>query len=981
MARTKKKSTPSLAGQTDPRAPIDGAAFLKAAQPVLELLTKDLLERVDASAAVGRAMRAQHGKELGAKRTADAYEQWRRQVVVQIAASWLLSCVFVRTLEDRGLVAQARIAGPGATDAQETFFAVAPFLTERDYLRAVFTELEHVPVCAALFDREHNLAWRLAPSAAATKELLGLFRTPTAEAPAFRFGQASTRFLGDLYQDLSEDVRKRFALLQTPEFVESFILDRTLDPAIAEFGLDETTVIDPTCGSGHFLLGAFARLFEAWSIKEPGASVESAVSKALAGVYGVDVNPYAVSIARFRLTLAALEKLGVSQLSAAPGLTLNVVVADSLLHGGAQDSGRQRDFGDLEEQRGAVWRDEMFALDDEVGAKRTLGGRGGLGHAAVVGNPPYITVKDEALREVYRGRYPSAKGTYSLSVPFMERFFGLARTGGFAGQITANSFMKRDFGRSLVEQFLPSVDLTLIVNTAGAYIPGHGTPTVIVFGRRRAPESTRLPVVLARRGEPSTPDEPADGLVWRSIVDHTEEIGFENDFVTVEMVERAKLAKHPWSLEGGGAAELKALLEARASKTLRDVVDGSIGRAARTGGDEVFMMDPATATRIGVPSGWMRPAIVGEIVRDWTLATDEVMVFPYSNTATHAAMDLDERGEAARLYRYLWPLRTTLWGRATFQGTMRDAGKRWYEYMQYTASANTPPLSITFAFVSTHNHFVFDRGGKVFKQTAPIIKLPASATEDDHLALLAYLNSSTACFWMKQVAQARTITTGEKILQSDPAKLAYEFAGTHLEQLPVPAFKRRDLLILLARELDQAARQRQSLPAQSVAAIVAGDGANETLAANESLGDELARRCVLLQELCDLLAYNDYGLITLSSLQLAEVERLAQDPSAALDLEQRSSSGCDDVSATAGWDGLHPLFREGAVAAIEQPSFKRRWIGTQGRFQGAGASWREKVRQGATAELLSHVEAMFTDYEPLDAAELAARLTLDPSVA
>ena len=43
------------------------------------------------------------------------------------------------------------------------------------------------------------------------------------------------------------------------------------------------------------------------------------------------------------------------------------------------------------------------------------------------------------------------------------------------------------------------------------------------------------------------------------------------------------------------------------------------------------------------------------------------------------------------------------------------------------------PLSIAFAFVATHNHFVLDRGGKVFKQSAPVIKLPEGATEDDHL--------------------------------------------------------------------------------------------------------------------------------------------------------------------------------------------------------------------------------------------------------
>ena len=59
-------------------------------------------------------------------------------------------------------------------------------------------------------------------------------------------------------------------------------------------------------------------------------------------------------------------------------------------------------------------------------------------------------------------------------------------------------------------------------------------------------------------------------------------------------------------------------------------------------------------------------------------------------------------------------------------------------------------MSITFAFVATHNHFVLDRGGKVFKQSAPVIKLPADATEDDHYALLGVLNSSVACFWLKQ---------------------------------------------------------------------------------------------------------------------------------------------------------------------------------------------------------------------------------------
>ena len=56
-----------------------------------------------------------------------------------------------------------------------------------------------------------------------------------------------TRFLGDLYQDLSEAARKKYALLQTPVFVEEFILDRTLDPAIEEFGLAKWAMSRGSC--------------------------------------------------------------------------------------------------------------------------------------------------------------------------------------------------------------------------------------------------------------------------------------------------------------------------------------------------------------------------------------------------------------------------------------------------------------------------------------------------------------------------------------------------------------------------------------------------------------------------------------------------------------------------------------------------------------------------------------------------------------
>ena len=66
---------------------------------------------------------------------------------------------------------------------------------------------------------------------------------------------------------------------------------------------------------------------------------------------------------------------------------------------------------------------------------------------------------------------------------------------------------------------------------------------------------------------------------------------------------------------------------------------------------------------------------------------------------------------------------------ATFRETHAERGADLVGVHAATPQAPyRTPLSIAFAFVATHNHFVLDRGGKVFKQTAPVIKLPEGAT-------------------------------------------------------------------------------------------------------------------------------------------------------------------------------------------------------------------------------------------------------------
>src|SRR5207248_7843974 len=112
--------------------------------------------------------------------------------------------------------------------------------------------------------------------------------------------------------------------------------------------------------------------------------------------------------------------------------------------------------------------DTSYAVDDHAGLREILS----QGYHMVVSNPTYITVKDKAQNEAYRSLYSTCHRQYSLGVPFTQRFWELAiqqveatnGVCGHIGMITANSFMKREFGKKLIEEFFPKCDLTHLID-------------------------------------------------------------------------------------------------------------------------------------------------------------------------------------------------------------------------------------------------------------------------------------------------------------------------------------------------------------------------------------------------------------------------------------------------------------------------------------------------------------------------------------
>jgi len=931
---------------------------LKALQRQLKLLVDDLREQSTAVPELRSLLDEQYARAF-VHRTGATFEEWREEQLDQAAVAWLLGTVFVRFCEDNKLISGVWLAGPdrrteAAVQAQTAYFLKEPKHNDRHWILAAFEHLRELRATAGIFD-EHNPVWSFDISADAAAALLDFWRRGPG-VHSFVDESLDTRFLGDLYQDLSEYARKRYALLQTPEFVEEFILDLTLTPSIAEYGLEETSLIDPTCGSGHFLLGAFNRLHKLWKDNEPGTDPRVRVQKALDQVTGVDINAFAVAIAKFRLLVGALQACGERSLETAPGFQLRVAVGDSLLRWGVDSSHQGNLLASLEGREEYPY----YTEDGGVLARYLNPGQ----YTVAVGNPPYITVKDKFLNSLYRELYKTCSGTYALSVPFVERLFELVRRSdeagraGFVGQITANSFMKRDFGKKLIEEyFAHEVELSHVIDTSGAYIPGHGTPTVILAGRRRSPKRATVRTALGILGEPNAPQDPSKGLVWTAILAGLDQPGVKNPFVTIADSSREILSRYPWSLAGGGAGDVKAAIERAGAAHLAERI-AEIGRTTHTGSDECFYR-PAVSTHAHGTAQDTVPVVLGEDVRDYLLDLSIMTLFPYDADG----QPREDLSDAAR--REFWALREVLRTRVDFGQRPEERGLRWFDHSMFFPKRYRAPLSIAFAFVATHNHFVLDRGGKVFNRTAPVIKLPSGASEDDHLALLGLLNSSTACFWLKQVSHNKGNEGYQSGFKAEDWEKFYEFTGTKLQEIPVSA----GVPLARARRLDRLAQEFAATRPGAIAtsATPSRDRLNEAHIEYDRIHGEM----ISIQEELDWEVYRLYGLldedlaapegsvpqITLGerAFEIVLARKVASGEAETQWFARHGSIPITEIPAR--WPEAYKAVVErririieerSDIALIERPECKRRWASTP---------WEVQEKEALRDWLLDRLEA------------------------
>lgn len=942
---------------------MDPRSMLAALRNQLTALESDLGWR-SMQPHVDSAMREQWRSAHEAAWTRAAYEPWRDEQVTQGAAAWLLATVLIRFCEDNGLISEPFLAGPSerlslAEERQARYGRSHPDAAGRAWIREGLAELNASGVVAPLLDPDREPMRWLELSDDAAQDLISFWRTRRKGEVAFDFTDPGldTSFLGILYQDLSEQQKSRYALLETPDFIADFILDYSLEPAITQFGLDELRTIDPVCGSGTFLLSAFRRLLRHRGCAEGTTNAPSQiVRRCLRSIHGTDKNPLAVAIARFRLLIAAMQASGARTMNDAPVLDLVVAEADSLLSG-----------------RGAPQPVEQLQLDDEEKAKFNdsdlLGARS---YHVVFGNPPYITPKDRAEAAAYRAAYPDCIGQYALTIPFIERFFGLGME-GYVGLLVANTFMKREFGRSLVERFLPTVDLTHVIDTSGVFIPGHGTPTAILLGRSRQPRLQIVEVVTNLRGEPEVPADPAHGKVWSAILGGVGHVPYRNEWVQVLHINRATLSSFPWNLADEVTREVLDKMERGTrlgDRTLR------IGYYASTGSDEIFTAPPASFRRIDAERERVIPVITGSEVRDWrVLSQDAGAIFSEADKGPGAI-------DAFPVHmRRLWPYRTVLQQRRNYSGrSYLEDGRLWYSWHHITETPGAHPWSVVYSWVSTHNHFAVLRGRAAPLNSAPVIRLPSAASDSDVIQLAALLNSSLACFWLKQYSNSKGQPRAEQTGTGEPWTLFYEFTGTRLADFPLPPDRwSGDRWSEHAEQLD---RLSQELAANEPRNFLKPNSEPTTalLDAARSRWDNAHARIIGVQEELDWGVYERYGLVSKAdelsapddsvpalvpgerAFEIALARRIARGEINTTWFVRHAINPITQIPSR--WPAQYRKVVENRVnliehmpviGLVERPEFKRRW---------ASDSWEAQERDAIQAWILDRCEQRHLWYRP-----------------
>jgi type I restriction-modification system DNA methylase subunit len=247
------------------------------------------------------------------------------------------------------------------------------------------------------------------------------------------------------------------------------------------------TVCDPAVGSGAYPVGmmtevvrsrcALTSYFNDVHERTPYCFKRHAIQNCL---YGADIDPGAVEIAKLRLWLSlVVDEDDVKQIKPLPNLDYKIVCGNSLL--GFPDNWNSPIALEIESLQHAYFDEINLAkkkelkkqIDGKINSRyqsslRTFGyevnfdfrtvfpevfHRNG-GFDVVIANPPYLNSRSMAkespeMREMIQASYSMTKGSWDIYIAFFEKGFRLLNQTGVLSFITPDKWISKPFGDEL----------------------------------------------------------------------------------------------------------------------------------------------------------------------------------------------------------------------------------------------------------------------------------------------------------------------------------------------------------------------------------------------------------------------------------------------------------------------------------------------------------------------------------------------------
>ncbi|MCE9586225.1 N-6 DNA methylase [Candidatus Uhrbacteria bacterium] len=596
--------------------------------------------------------------------------------------------------------------------------------------------------------------------------------------PAEILGQVYEQFLGKVIRltegghakvELKPEVRKAGGIYYTPTYIVEYIVQNTVGKLVegkTPKQIEKLSIVDPACGSGSFLLGAYKFLadwYRDWYVADDAKKHEKAkkVYRDPAGqwqltleerkrvltahIYGVDLDRQAVELAKLSLMLEALrspEQQSLFNDRMLPRLGDNIKCGNSLI---------ASDFSEKPEDLVRV-----HAFDWAVQFESII--KSG-GFDAVIGNPPYL--RQESLKEskdYFEKHYESYSGTGDLFTYFMEKGVKLIRPGGRYSIIVSSSFLRATYAEALRETLLKHAALIRIVDFGGLAVFADAKDTYVC-----------IPVLAKEKQSDQVEISKVRTLETDSVLAEMSKTDF---FASVKQFNR-----DAWSLRSG--AQLKTFAKiVKAGEPLGSYVNKKIFYGIKTGLNEAFVVTTEQRDRLVAKAEasavLIHPCRGGEDVREYFIEpTDSwLIVLPAGWTRSQmgkAGASASEvkawawlSEEHPSIVSHLEPFTKALRER-------QDQGDFWWELRpcDYYETFNQPKL--LYPDICKHPRFAYDESG-----IYPTNTIYALGTGDKYL--LGILNSRLFWFAISNISIPFGVRAGE---------FRYRLIYQYMEQIPV----------------------------------------------------------------------------------------------------------------------------------------------------------------------------------------------------